>query len=142
MPKRHPSPRLAKIHRNYTVEEISVLFSIHKNTVRSWIKSGLPTNDDRRPLLILGRDLVAFLQFKRVKNKRPCQMGEIYCVRCRSPQEPAGRMAEYQAFTKTSGNIVGICPTCESLMYQRISYSKLVKLAEKLEISKRMLCNT
>jgi hypothetical protein len=69
-------------------------------------------------------------------------MGEIYCVRCRYPQEPAGKMAEYQAFTKTSGNLVGICPTCESLMYQRVSYSKLVKLAEKLEISKRMLCHT
>jgi hypothetical protein len=142
MTKRHPSPRLAKIHRNYTVEEISVLLSIHKNTVRSWIKSGLPTNDDRRPVLILGRDLVAFLKFKRVKNKRPCQLGEIYCVRCRSPKEPAGKMVEFQAFTKASGNLVGICPTCESLIYQRVSCAKLVELEEKLEISKRVLSHT
>jgi hypothetical protein len=142
MTKRHPSPRLAKIHRNYSVEEISVLLSIHKNTVRSWIKSGLPTNDDRRPVLILGRDLVAFLKFKRVKNKRPCQLGEIYCMRCRSPKEPAGKMVEFQAFTKASGNLVGICPTCESMIYQRVSCSKLVELEEKLEIRKRVLCHT
>ena len=62
MSKRHPNPRLAKIHRNYTVEEVASLFGVHRNTVREWVKRGLPTSDDRRPMLILGRDLVAFLQ--------------------------------------------------------------------------------
>ena len=57
MPKRHPNPRLAKIHRNYTVEEVAALFDIHKNTVREWVERGLPTNDDRRPMLIPGRVL-------------------------------------------------------------------------------------
>jgi hypothetical protein len=97
MSKRHPNPRLAKIHRNYTVEEIANLFGVHKNSVRNWVKGGLPTSDDRRPMLILGRDLVAFLHARRVKNKRPCQPGEIYCMRCRAAQRPAGDMAEYQA---------------------------------------------
>jgi len=32
------NPNLAKIHRNYTVEEVALLFSVHKNTVRSWVK--------------------------------------------------------------------------------------------------------
>ena len=41
MRKRHPNPRLVKIHRNYTVEEIATLFGIHKNTVRDWVKAGL-----------------------------------------------------------------------------------------------------
>ena len=59
---RHPNHRLAKIHRNYTVDEVANLFAVHRNTVRQWIKSGLPTTDSRRPLLILGRDLVAFLK--------------------------------------------------------------------------------
>jgi hypothetical protein len=84
MSKRHPNPRLAKIHRNYTVDEIANLFGVHKNSVRNWVKGGLPTSDDRRPMLILGRDLVAFLHARRVKNKRPCQPGEIYCMRCRA----------------------------------------------------------
>ena len=75
MGKRHPNPRLAKIHRNYTVDEVACLFGIHRNTVREWIKRGLPTSDDRRPMLILGRDLLAFLQARRTKNKRPCQAG-------------------------------------------------------------------
>lgn len=135
MPKRHPNPRLAKIHRNYTVEEVAALFDIHKNTVRNWLKNGLPTNDDRRPMLILGRDLVTFLQAKRVKNKRPCQPGEIYCVRCRVAQKPAGEMAEYQSVTSTMGNLVGICPDCESMMYRRVNLARLVQVGANLDIT-------
>jgi hypothetical protein len=135
MPKRHPNPRLAKIHRNYTVEEVAALFGVHKNSVRNWVKGGLPTNDDRRPMLILGRDLVAFLQAKRVKNKRPCQPGEIYCVRCRAAQKPAGDMADYQPLTATLGNLIGICPSCEAMMYQRVSLAKLAQVGANLDIT-------
>ncbi len=89
MSKRHPNPRLAKIHRNYTVDEVAHLFGVHRNTVREWVKRGLPTTDGKRPMLILGCDLVAFLGARRAKNKRTCQPGEIYCVRCRAPKAPA-----------------------------------------------------
>lgn len=81
MATRHANQRIARIHRNYTVQEIGALFGVHRNTVREWIKRGLPTTDCERPLLILGRGLAAFLQARRSKNKRPCQPGEIYCVR-------------------------------------------------------------
>jgi transposase len=40
---KRPNPNLAKIHRNYTVEEVANLFSVHKNTVRLWVKDGLAT---------------------------------------------------------------------------------------------------
>ncbi len=135
MSKRHPNPRLAKIHRNYTVDEIAKLYGVHKNSVRSWIKGGLPTTDDRRPMLILGRDLVAFLHARRVKNKRPCRPGEIYCMRCRAPQKPAGDMAEYQPITATSGNLIGICPCCESMMYRRVNLARLAQVGANLDIT-------
>ncbi len=137
MSKRHPNPRLVKIHRSYTVEEIATLFGIHKNTVREWVKNGLPTTDDRRPMLILGRELGAFLQAKRIKNKRPCQPGEIYCVRCHSPRKPAASMAEYQPLTDTSGNLVGICPSCELMMYRRVNLASLVQVSAKLDVTYR-----
>ena len=95
MKKRHPNHRLVKIHRSYTVEEIARLFGIHKNTVRHWVKEGLATIDDKRPMLILGHVLAAFLQARRVKNKQTCKPGELYCVRCRAPRSPAGNMADY-----------------------------------------------
>ena len=110
MRKRRPNPRLVKIHRSYTVEEVARLFGTHKNTVRAWVKAGLPTCDSKRPTLILGRELAAYLQARRTKNKRPCQPGEIYCVRCRAPKSPAGDMAEYQPITARLGNLVGHLP--------------------------------
>jgi hypothetical protein len=103
MRKRHPNHRLVKIHRSYTVEEIVNLFGNHKNTVRGWVKAGLVTSDDKRPMLILGHDLAAFLQARRVKNKQTCKPGEIYCVGCRAPKFPAADMAEYSPVTEEFG---------------------------------------
>lgn len=135
MRKRHPNPRLAKIHRNYTTEEVAALFGVHKNTVREWVKRGLPVSDDKRPMLILGRALFEFLQTRRAKNKRPCQSDEIYCLRCRIPQHPAGDMADYQTVTTTTGNLIGICPTCETMLYRRVSLAKLDLFRAHLDIT-------
>ena len=135
MRKRHPNPRLAKIHRNYTVDEVAHLFGIHKNTVREWVKRGLPTSDGRRPMLILGRELVAFLTARRTKNKRTCQPGEIYCVRCRAPRAPAGDMVDYEPVTATLGNLVAICSACETMMYRRVSLAKLAQVRGDLDIT-------
>lgn len=135
MRKRRPNYRLVKIHRSYTVEEIASLFGMHKNTVRAWVKAGLPTSDSGRPTLILGRELAAYLQARRAMNKRPCEPGEIYCVRCRIPKRPAGNIAEYQQITATLGNLVGICPDCDGMIYRRTSTAKLSKVQATLNIS-------
>ncbi len=135
MAKRHPNPRLAKIHRSYTVEEVSALFGVHRNTVREWVKRGLPTSDRKRPVLILGPALAAFLQARRTRNKRPCALGELYCVRCRAPQAPAGGMVDFQPLTATLGNLMAMCPVCETLMNRRVSLAKLARMRGILEIT-------
>jgi len=135
MRKRRPNYRLVKIHRSYTVEEAARLFGTHKNTVRAWVKAGLPTCDSKRPTLVLGRDLAAHLQARRTKNKRPCQPGEIYCVRCRVPKRPAGDMADYQPITASLGNLIGICPDCEGMIYRRASMAKLPEIQGNLDIT-------
>ena len=135
MKKRRPNPRLAKIHSNYTVDEIANLFSIHKNTVRQWIKRGLPICDDKRPMLILGKDLYSYLYKERNKNKQKCKPGEIYCVRCRTTKTPAGEMADYQKLTETQGNLLGICPTCDSMIYRRVNLEKLDAVKGNLEVN-------
>jgi hypothetical protein len=133
--KRHPNHRLVKIHRSYTVEEIANLFGIHKNTVRHWVKAGLTSIDDKRPMLILGHVLVAFLQARRVKNKQTCKPGELYCVRYRNPKSPAGDMAEYSPITEKFGNLIAICPDCNSIMNRRVSIADLGQVCGKMDIT-------
>ncbi|MCP5246580.1 MAG: helix-turn-helix domain-containing protein [Burkholderiales bacterium] len=135
MKKRLHNPNIAKIHRSYTVEEVASLYGVFKGTVRAWIKTGLPTLNDIRPMLILGRDLVAFHQARRKKNKQKCKPGEIYCVRCRAPKKPAGDMADYQIITDKIGNLEAICPDCDNIMNRRVSLSTLEQISGKLSIS-------
>jgi hypothetical protein len=132
--RNRPNHRLVKIHRNYSIEEIAKLFGVHRNTVREWVKRGLPTSDDKRPMLILGRDLSAFLQTRRAKSKRPCGAGEIYCMRCRAPKAPAGDMADYQSMTATLGNLSAICPDCDAIMNRRVNLAKLEQIRGQMDI--------
>ena len=126
--------RLAKNHRTYTVEEVARGWDVHRNTVRQWIKQGLPTIDQKRPLLILGRDLGEFLLARRHRRRRPCAPGEIYCVRCREPRVPAGKLADYQPVTETQGNLIGICPVCDCWIYRRVSLARLDQARGGLDV--------
>ena len=62
---RTPNHRLVKVHRSYSVEEISSLLGVHKNTVRAWLKQGLPPIDGRRPTLVHGPTLIRLLKDRR-----------------------------------------------------------------------------
>ncbi len=125
MAKRRPNYRQVKIHRSYSVEEIASLFGTHKNTVRAWVKAGLPTSDGKRPMLILGVDLAAFLQARRAKHKQACKPDELYCVRCRSPKTPAGGMVDWLPVTETIGHLQAICPDCYCVMNRWVNMAKL-----------------
>ncbi len=125
MAKRHARYRLIKIHRNYSVEEAARVLQIHKNTVRAWIKEGLPVCDSQRPTLILGRELFDFLRARRIKNKRSCQPGEFYCFRCRRSRPPAGGMVDCKPGANGTGHLQAICPECFCVMNRTVSLSKL-----------------
>jgi hypothetical protein len=133
--KRHPNHRLVKIHRTYTVEDIACLFGAHKNTVRQWIKGGLATIDDKRPMLVQGQELIAFLKARRAKNKQACRPEEMYCVRCRAPKFPAAGMAEYLPITDKCGNLRGICPDCTRMMHRCVSVAKLEEVRGEMDIT-------
>lgn len=131
-----PNPRLAKVHRNYTVDEIARLYDVHRNTVRAWIKRGLRTVDDRRPLLVLGRDLADFLHRRRTDRKRPCAIGQFYCMRCRTPRFPAGMAVAYLPLTPTQGNLSGHCSTCSARLFRRISLARLPQMQSILQVAR------
>jgi helix-turn-helix protein len=133
--RRRPNPRLAKIHRSYTVDEVARLFDLHRNSVRQWIKKGLPVIGGKRPLLIHGRDLRSYLEARRQQNKRTYRPGQIYCMRCRAPKRPATDWVEYKPLTESMGNLVGICPDCDAIINRGVSLAKLGQVRGSLDIT-------
>jgi len=127
--------RLVKELRTYTVAEIAEVLGVHRNTVRHWLKTGLTALADGRPTLVRGAELKRFLAAKRSRRKRPCGPGTIYCMKCREPRRPGGDMAEYHALSATSGDLVGICPDCSSMMYRRVSLSALPQISAGLDVT-------
>ena len=130
---RKANRRGAKIHWNYTVDEAARALGVSKGTVRRWIKAGLPALTEKRPILIIGGDLLDFLA-ARSASKQKCQPDECYCVKCRAPRRPAGRMADFVPLTATSGNLRALCPECASLMHRRIGIAALEVLGRALEL--------
>jgi hypothetical protein len=120
------------------VEELADTLGIHKNTVRSWIKSGLRPTDDRRPSILRGIDVAAFLNSRRKASKRPCGPGEIYCFKCRTAKTPDGLMADLEVTGPSSGRLVGICPTCATMLYRQVNPTRIEQFRGKLEITIRM----
>jgi len=113
------NPRLAKLHRSYSVVELANLLGVHKHTVRGWVKAGLPQVDGARPMLIVGSDFQAWWRQRRKAAKRPLQPGQLYCVKCREPKSPALGMVEYAAANAATGNLKALCETCGTLMHRR-----------------------
>lgn len=137
MGRRRPNYRLVKRHRSYSVEEIARLLRVHKNTVRAWLRQDLPTIDGRRPTLVHGPDPIHFLKNRRQVGKRPCGPDELFCVKCRWPRVPAGRIVDFIPLSATSGNLQGICPDCDSLIHRRVSRTSLDEVAAGLAIQFR-----
>jgi Helix-turn-helix domain len=135
MGSRHPTPRLAKIHRCYSVDEVARLFKIHKNTARNWLRQGLTAIDDQRPTLIRGEELRRFLAERRARAKQACGPGRIYCLPCRSPKVPAGKMADCVVTGDTTGMLQGICPDCDRMIYRRINPLKLDAVRGELDVT-------
>jgi transcriptional regulator with XRE-family HTH domain len=86
----------------YDVAEIAKLFGVHRNTVRQWLREGLEMIDARRPLLIHGAILKAFLAARQRARKHACGPGEFFCFKCRAPRTPYGGMADVAEHTKGS----------------------------------------
>lgn len=121
---RRSNRRAIKLHRNYTVDDAARALGVAKGTVRRWIKNGLPAIIDRKPILILGGDLIDYLD-SRASSRKPCQLDECFCFSCREPRKPAFGMAEFIPITATGGNLRALCAECSTIMHKRVQRRRL-----------------
>lgn len=125
MAKRY-NPNKCKINRNYSISEIALLYQVHKSTVKAWLRRGLKRIDNQRPYIILGSDLKQFMKDLRGINKRPCELGEIFCMKCRMPRTPEQGSTVFEIETSRYGRIKANCNACNSAMNR---YFRLADLA-------------
>jgi hypothetical protein len=142
MGSRHPNPRLAKIHRSYSVEDSARLFKVHKNTVRNWLKHGLGPIDNQRPTVVRGQEFRRFLTDRRARAKQTCGPGRIYCLPCRAPKVPALRMAECVVTGDTAGTLRAICPDCDRMIYRTVNPQKIAAVCDNLSAPTRIFRTT
>lgn len=134
MRRSRPNPRRAKIHYSYSIDEIARLYRVHKNTVRAWLKAGLPALDSGRPVLVQGSELRGFLEHRRTHAKRPCSPGTLYCLKCREPRRPALAMVDFITITATGGNLRALCETCGTMMHRRARSDALAAIMPGIDV--------
>jgi hypothetical protein len=111
---------------SYTVEEAARALNVHRNTVRNWVRTGgLSAMTESRPHLILGATLVGFLKSRRLARKRKCELGELYCFKCRAPQKPVAELIEYRPMASGRTQILAFCSACERLMHRFVANRNL-----------------
>lgn len=133
MARRHHFRRV-KIHHSYAIGGAAEVLGVHKHTVSRWIAAGLPTTDAKRPFLIRGQDLRAFLR-AREPIKQKCRPGEFYCLRCRAPRRPALDMSQYRPRTPSRGLLCGICPECDGMIYRAANLHSIELIRGGLDIA-------
>lgn len=113
MGRRYSTARI-KSHRNYNIEEAAETVGVTPQTIRAWIRQGLPALAEKRPHLILGWHLKAFLKARDADRKAPMADGEFYCCRCKTRREAAFGLAERSTTADGRPILTGFCAVCET----------------------------
>jgi hypothetical protein len=134
-PERRRRCRVSLIKTTYLYDtnEIAKLFHMHRNTVRQWFKAGLTPIDDRRPVLVHGSVLKAFLVQRQEARRQKCAPGEFFCFRCRAPRRPWVNLADVSPHTEKIAKLTAICCVCETVMHRTIRCTDLPNFFAAIE---------
>jgi hypothetical protein len=134
MANRRISSRHIRGLLTYSVAEAARVTGAHRNTIHHWLGSGLPTIDSRKPILIKGAALKAFIDSRRARRRQPCGPGRIFCLKCREPKRPAFDEVEYEPDNRKLGRLIGLCPDCGGIILRRTSALRIRDAAGNLGI--------
>lgn len=133
-PRQRLTPDLRRIRptATYCVEEIAEVTGKCAATVLRWIAKGLQIMEDRRPYMVEGSVLLAWLKERRKSRRRKCAPGELFCFRCREPRRPVPGSVTSSLRDSKTVTIRAKCSDCGLDMVQAVSVvnaqDKLAKL--------------
>ena len=118
--------------RSYSLTDVRALFGINRQTWSRWIGEGMVVIEkNTNPLLVMGSDLVTFLEKRKAKQRKSLGPNDFYCVRCHivvraqvgtekieKTGKKIGRNSEDQ-MRKT-----GQCDNCGKVVYRFLGVNK------------------
>ncbi|WP_425084943.1 helix-turn-helix domain-containing protein [Ruegeria profundi] len=108
MAKSFPSHKV-KSHLVYKAWEVADVLGCHRQTVIRWIgNNGLAADTSSKPWLIEGHVLKDFLGQRQRKARCKLALHHCYCLSCRGPREPDGKIAGYVQETASSGRLTAL----------------------------------
>jgi hypothetical protein len=111
--RRYKTGRI-KVHRSYEIEEAAETVGVTPQTIRAWIGQGLPALTEKRPYLILGWQLKAYLKSREAERKAPMAKDEFYCLRCKARRKAALGLTERATLADGRPILTGFCAVCET----------------------------
>ncbi|MCP4933202.1 MAG: helix-turn-helix domain-containing protein [bacterium] len=127
--KRNHDVRRIRLRHSYTVKEVARLLEVCEETVRRWVKVGLPVFDEMKPLLIVGADLKRWLNSRRILAKKPCLSNEFYCLSCRAPRMPTPGTLSIHPRNEKTIFLKAKCGVCGARINRVWSASKIADIA-------------
>lgn len=114
MARRYSAARI-KSNRSYTIEEAAEVVGVTTQTVRQWVREGLPLLSEKRPFLILGWQLKSWLKEREANRARPLKGDEFYCLRCKAPRKAAFGLMDQTTSRDGRPMMTGFCGVCETI---------------------------
>lgn len=124
MAKRHDITKIKK-NLTYSTIEAAESLGVTPATVRNWVSDGLPIQKDRRPHLIYGEDLRAFLQSKQASRRYELKPDELTCFRCHTGRPPKDMKVCITPQAAKTSRLEGICNKCEGRCSRVISNARM-----------------
>jgi len=117
----------------YDYKEICNLFNVDISTVRRMRQQGLEVIDpNRKPCLVLGKELIRFLKKRKSDRKIKLKSGEFNCRKCRAARRSVNNRITIvmSGILFSKGNhkaeIIGKCHVCDSQV-QLFSSERIIK---------------
>jgi len=131
--KRRPDKRKVRVTKNYSVQEMAKLFDKSESTILDWIREGLPTIDDKKPVLVFGWQLKGWHEAKWAARKIKCEPLEFYCSRCRGPRRLAPGSLRFDEVPGGAPRANGRCIDCSKHLFKSVT-QKVAKVLESGEL--------
>ncbi len=120
----------------HDIDEICELYKeygLHPQTVRQWIKSGLPVMKGR-PVLIYGNDLKVFLGKMNTSNKCSSEFDQMFCMSCKD----AKSFYKKQIKVELVNGVIkakALCRDCKTIMNKPYKFEDFPKIRKLFHVS-------